>query len=89
MSPNVDVQYKALPNANDEQDLENASPSIPPREITQYRSIIICAAVVVVNLVMVAFSMYVDHKLARDVVFDIAKLPTPDPYVGLPKGNTD
>jgi hypothetical protein len=38
---------------------------------------------------MVAFSMYVDHKLARDVVFDIAKLPTPDPYVGLPKGNTD
>ncbi|KAJ7448668.1 hypothetical protein B0H11DRAFT_2289734 [Mycena galericulata] len=85
MSGKSDAQYTPLSVEDDGYIPDVHHPSRPP---TQKWTIVFCIAAVVLNLGLVGFSVHVDRELAVNILPDVASLPTPDAYVGLPTPQT-
>ncbi|KAJ7245287.1 hypothetical protein C8J57DRAFT_1524423 [Mycena rebaudengoi] len=86
MPDHHDLHYTALQNDEEEEpsgesDRHNQSAHRTP---SNRRGFLVCLGVILVNVALVLFSIHVDRELLRESVIDVATLPTPDPYVGLP-----
>ncbi|KAJ7037256.1 hypothetical protein C8F04DRAFT_1257173 [Mycena alexandri] len=78
------IQYTALSGVDNDGPPDDDDAQNPPHPKTKTtHSLFLCVVIVLLNLILVGFSIHVDRQLKREIFPDLASLPTPDAYVGL------